>query len=388
MLWLTKTIILLLLASTSKPVACKEQSNLRLIRLDNDWNGDLRAAPDLAQKPVANFWDQAMLCYRTVKSVDLELVKQEASHMKLEEGKAVPVVDRYYRSRPPTNFHVKEQPLDDARELFAFTDTTMVFVHTIAGSGTVSCSFQWQCRNIEENSRKLLVFEAKDDWIKIKGKDSPPQNGAFGWMRVSAALAPLEKIEDPLTRRAVLDRVYPGRFLTPAGNIPACLSKTLKKSGLIWAYLRFGVNEHCPSASLGSDLTGWTVIPETQVAQHRPAREKSSVNKIMLRIGFCAMIFAGAMIVILKTHRRPFRFCAGAIALAMLLLVIDSWRYQQALAAKTAFMNSFQAGQTYEYVSGQLDRKHDNFEVLHWSLDGNRINVLLKSTSHGLKLHG
>jgi hypothetical protein len=141
------------------------------------------------------------------------------------------------------------EPSDQSRLLFEFDDLTLMFVHTVAGAGggSFSCSGWKECFAAESGRRQVIVFDRRGDWVKIKGADHPPQNGAVGWIKLPAELSEIDTVDDPAVRRELLKRIYGEAarncFFSDDRIVVRAL-EVRREGPQLWAKLKFD-EQHC-----------------------------------------------------------------------------------------------------------------------------------------------
>jgi hypothetical protein len=161
-------------------------------------------------------------------------------------------------------FSVRKTPDENAEELFAFRNNgELMFVHTVFGAGgaNFSCQSKPECDEVEKSRRQLVVFERKGDWIKIKGADHPPQNGAFGWIKTAQALSAINPIVDPSIRKTLIRRnfIVDAGFISEGDRILANALGTKRQGKELWAYLEFG-GKHWGQRTKWNKVAGWVPV--------------------------------------------------------------------------------------------------------------------------------
>ncbi len=86
----------------------------------------------------------------------------------------------------PKKFDVFTSPSPKSEKLVAI-DASGAMMQILAETtpGKHSSSSLEDQRKYEQGTSKLVVFEKKDHWVKIKFLDQPPWHGRYGWVELS-----------------------------------------------------------------------------------------------------------------------------------------------------------------------------------------------------------
>jgi hypothetical protein len=239
-----------------------------LMLITSLWDGALRDSPDMSSSIRRWLWEPYILGYvtldnpRSVKGPE----KSVTTHFRDKDGRLQPTEAKEWRTSIENviKYSVKSSPNESATELFEFTNTSPISeVHTSQGAGGYSCQGQQgECDRVAERAGQVLIFEQRGDWLKIKGAEQPPQNGAFGWIKKSKHISALKPMSDPKLRNEVMARIYgKSLHLTIGGDdrIGARALKIERRGAQLWAYVEID-GQQCKAKTDWKKVGGWVPV--------------------------------------------------------------------------------------------------------------------------------